>query len=390
MTPKVKEAAEARFKELNAACKRPRVYEPCLESGWNPESPPNHTFDYRETFLYNPEYSFCDDGTKNTWSFKVDPGVYRVQAMLGKGLSRSINMFNNGCTIENNRLRLNKHYDAKRRTFEIEVSDGGLTFSGEDKLMGNGKSHKQNCNGFMGLSFKRIGDQLNTPWLPINRPANAKGSWVQIELDERAPVGLVSISAPEAKSKGLRSGIDIHKMEKLDCRFRWMLDGDRCQPIKSGDDPEDSEWWVQGRIGNWGSLPFGSFKDPENSGAVVTLSDTTCSGSVCPEAGEHRCWSAMGDENRTITTAPYNDQTGAMSVSSAFPWQVSCDGTCAHTSSPHAKKRCAPTIYQFVVNKRALMLTILGKLLFLSQVKSEDTCESGYLVLRECLMVPSK
>jgi hypothetical protein len=151
------------------------------------------------------------------------------------------------------------------------------------------------------ITVTRIGATTSLPdlWFPGSASG---GAWRQLELDERVPVGLVSIEFPVEMNKqtpqqvstggfltsGAVDGNGIavgqpHQIWPYDCRMRWLFERSGCAELSYASPPRTDLWNSESV-----NRPFGVFDNAASEGAVISVSDTPCTtangcsgGTVC-------------------------------------------------------------------------------------------------------------
>ena len=171
--------------------------------------------------------------TKNVWQMEVPNGMYRVGLLM--------EMPNFGPRFDNSKLNVAGcmiHYTpASQRIVQnrgesgftvwknVEVSNKRLQLSGvTGRTLG--------CSAINTVMIYKISDNLFPPqWLPSS---GAGGAWYQHEVPQGTRIGLVDIKFP----RGTDGRLDKYKAVSADCRYNWMLGGDRCQHSGSGTFPD--------------------------------------------------------------------------------------------------------------------------------------------------------
>jgi hypothetical protein len=298
----VQSQARAAFLAAKAPCGTDKkTGTACEAGGWDPANPLSHEVDYKLLYYRRmQDVGNCNDGVKNFWEIKVEPGTYEVITVAGipatAGTQVLQKSFVEGCVIENTRIIKSEQRGQLTLTNTIEVLDGKFTW--ENTGIANPFPGTQ-CTALTSFTLRRVAARLQMPWIPIVPTTSDQGAWWQIELDHRVPIGLVTINPYANVDRSTRSS-------NYDCRLWWMFADARCP----------------------GDVPVGTFRNSgKTTGTVVSVSDTPCSAHYCPTVGQHVCGSGVGSPTASIDTVPY-DGGGVGSANARnvlMATQLNCD-----------------------------------------------------------------
>ena len=230
----------------------------------------------------------------NEWGIAVKNGMYRVTINAGKGSATSYHKnakggsyrspwyWDRGCSVEHARFAgTEQMFKPRPYTIEVDVRDGRLSLQGTSS-----GCRLCACAAVKSLQIQRIGDNMPGPWAPI--AAVTEGAWWQMELDELTPIGLVSVATARLGS-GLGQSMASNKaLMQLDCRHWWLFTGRACMQLSHED------YQPQGRFTGGGVT----------TGAIVSVSNVSCVGEVCPTEGQHMCGSDEGTAGKSSFDRP--------------------------------------------------------------------------------------
>lgn len=234
----------------------------------------------------------CPDGpggslATNAWEMEVPNGIYRVGALMTYTFfnddgtyQRPNGPFTAGCAIHHTQASLNfvNGQGPRGLTYwkNVEVSNGRLQLGGsfDPGIPGGDKDDDMRCTLINAVKIIQLSDSRFPPqWLPSS---GSGGAWYQQEVPANVPIGLVDIKFPRYGGG--------YREQNTDCRYQWMMHGDRCQ---YGND-----------LKYWENTPLGDF-DGADQGFSVSVSNSPCTdgagcagGTVCdvvtrPQAEVH-------------------------------------------------------------------------------------------------------
>ena len=274
------------------------------------------TVDYEDIFVRDIHNAKCGvkHDVQNEWGIAVTDGLYRVVVGTGRGVAtihttpqkmyRFPAYWNRGCTVENTRfVSSNQDMGPTEYTIDVEVTDGKLTYKGTSS-----GGRLLQCQATKYLKITRIGDAMKGPWAPI--AGNTKGAWWQMELAELTPVGLVSVT-PVTVSTFYEDipRIADENVKYLDCRNWWLYKGRGCP---------------DGGVAGPAQNPLGRFNNGgTETGVVVSISNQSCAGEICDQAGQHMCGSDEGTPGKSSFDRPAFSRVMSNGMFPQFNW---CDG----------------------------------------------------------------
>ena len=224
---------------------------------------------------------------KNVWEIEVPNGMYRVGVLMDR--PRFVHKANGpdgptaryaehydinaaGCGIHHTAADQRFHKNHGQRGYtkwkNVEVSNNRLQLSGTN-LAGT-ESGVVACSVMNTVQIYKMSDELFPPqWLPSS---GAGGAWYQHEVPQGTKVGLVDIKFPRAPT----SDPGAYGQAFADCRYTWMLAGDRCQYTGSRTEADHEA-----------NAPIGDFNGADQ-GFTVSVADSPCTadggcvgGTVC-------------------------------------------------------------------------------------------------------------
>eukprot|EP00041_Stephanoeca_diplocostata_P031091 m.960219 g.960219 ORF g.960219 m.960219 type:complete len:1597 (+) comp23883_c0_seq1:128-4918(+) len=252
--------------------------------GFSVSTGANAVPDVNTTYAANLGYSTCADRSQNKWEIQVPNGVYRVTTVTNPAAPDSVqNTWDLGCSIEGmvmqNVALINQPPQLRVNSGIIaQVTDGRLTLTGSNQNYPF--FFKSTCSVINSIKIERIGSALPPMWYP---GSGAGGAWWQREFPAPTPVGLVSISFPT----GARG--------QIDCRTNWFFKGQSC--IANG--------------------PMGNFTG-SNEGAVLSVSNQSCTASGCPSTGQHVC--------EDVSLVPLYNLNDGSNRYRLIPMDINCHG----------------------------------------------------------------
>jgi hypothetical protein len=246
----------------------------------------NVPFDAEHTILNaawveNPGQLTCpheSDNTttiKNVWEMEVPNGIYRVGVMMAKPrfvhqeigpdgpkarYAENSDISAAGCgihhTAADQRFHKNHGQSGYIKWKNVEVNNNRLQLSGTN-LAGISGSGVVACSQMNTVQIYKISDNLfPSQWLPSS---GAGGAWYQHEVPRGTKIGLVDIKFPRNPSSPSTYGQSF-----ADCRYAWMLYGDRCQYTGSRTDADHAA-----------NAPIGDF-NAADQGFAVSVADSPC------------------------------------------------------------------------------------------------------------------
>lgn len=187
-------------------------------------------------------WDWCDDARTegNFWEIAVEPGVYEVTTYQNRAPSAGGDLELKDCAWENVQVTeasavVDKYSATKKKT--VEVLDGRLTMSGHAHYMKTGSNQ---CDYFATVVIDKVANQLAPVWLP-----STADPWWQIQLPASTRIGLVTVT---------------NRDRATDPGAHWLYRGDRWET---------------------GGAPIDEFRDAQNEGYIVGVSDNSCTGSGC-------------------------------------------------------------------------------------------------------------
>lgn len=250
----------------------------------------NVPFDDEHTILNaawveNPGLLTCpheSDNTttiKNVWEMEVPNGIYRVGVMMAKprfvhqkigpdGFAKARYAENSdinavGCGIHHTSADQRFYKNHGIRGFmkwkNVEVNNNRLLLSGTNLPGVSGDSVGiVACSVINTVEIYKISDNRFPPqWLPSS---GAGGAWYQHEVPRGTKIGLVDIKFPRSPA----GSPSAYGQQYADCRYAWMLYGDRCQYTGSRTGADHAA-----------NTPIGHF-NAADQGFTVSVADEPC------------------------------------------------------------------------------------------------------------------
>jgi hypothetical protein len=224
------------------------------------------------TYLTNIQRQ-CSNGKVRSWELKVPNGVYKVMTQHDRARVQSNSLTVRGCSVENVRVTSRSRISEPAFLYnKVEVLDGKLTLFADFRssvVSPRPTVYGDGCNILSALSVERIADRLDDAWLPVSQDP-----WWQQDLGKSTAVGLVTITVPGATGDG-----------KDDCRSWWLYKGNRCASPAWVDPTTgtsvDKVPYTQNQVRELGWFDTSGTRAGKE-GAIVSVSDTKCTGTSCP------------------------------------------------------------------------------------------------------------
>jgi hypothetical protein len=172
--------------------------------------------------------STCPDGMPNSWEVDIPNGLY--VATVAQLPHTGYNFANSGCSFENVQVDSSPNvayntggtWRANGRmtvTFTVEITDGRFTMGVHEG--------RQRCDNVNWIKLDRIAAApLPAPWLP-----SPEHEWMQVELAEETPIGLVQLMLPGLPTVSSASFPVFDGASEPNCRQRWLYEPASCHRV---------------------------------------------------------------------------------------------------------------------------------------------------------------